>query len=85
MRIAVLADIHGNLLALEAVLADVAARGGADILVDLGDRVSGPLWPAQTLARLSDLPIVAVRGNHDRAPSMKRSRSALPTPSPTPR
>lgn len=35
MRIAVLADIHGNVLALDAVLADLARRGGADLTVNL--------------------------------------------------
>ncbi|TIW76192.1 MAG: metallophosphoesterase, partial [Mesorhizobium sp.] len=48
MRIAVLADIHGNLLALDAVLDDLNRRGGADVTVDLGDCVSGPLWPRET-------------------------------------
>ena len=67
MRIAVIADIHGNRPALDAVLADLAARGGAALVVDLGDGVSGPLWPAETLARLRDLDAVTVRGNHDRA------------------
>jgi len=66
MRIAVIADIHGNLPALEAVLADIEARGGADLLVDLGDRASGPLWPRETLDRLARVECVAVRGNHDR-------------------
>jgi predicted phosphodiesterase len=65
MRLAVLADIHGNALALDAVLAYLERRGGADIVVDLGDRVSGPLWPAETLARLAALAPVGVRGNHD--------------------
>ncbi|HXF24297.1 MAG TPA: metallophosphoesterase [Gemmatimonadaceae bacterium] len=36
MRIAVFADVHGNLLALEAVLADIASRS-PDITVNLGD------------------------------------------------
>ncbi len=67
MRLAVLADIHGNVLALDAVLADLERRGGADLVVDLGDRVSGPLWPAETLDRLEALAPLAVRGNHDRA------------------
>jgi predicted phosphodiesterase len=67
MRLAVLADIHGNRLALDAVLADLDRRGGADRLVDLGDRASGPLWPAETMERLAALAAVAVRGNHDRA------------------
>lgn len=66
MRLAVLSDVHGNLPALEAVLADLAGRGGADLVVDLGDRASGPLWPAETLDRLEVLGPLAVRGNHDR-------------------
>lgn len=65
MRLAVIADIHGNLAALEAVLADIAARG-ADLTIDLGDCVSGPLWPAETTARLGQLAFPTVRGNHDR-------------------
>jgi putative phosphoesterase len=66
MRIAVIADIHGNILALEAVLDDLRLRGGADIIVDLGDCVSGPLWPAETFTRLQALGAITVRGNHDR-------------------
>jgi predicted phosphodiesterase len=66
MRIAVLADIHGNVLALEAVLDDLRRRGGADLLVNLGDSVSGPLWPRETFARLEALNLPTVRGNHDR-------------------
>ncbi len=65
MRLAVIADIHGNLLALDAVLADIAARG-VDLTVNLGDCVSGPLWPAETAARLMALGLPTVRGNHDR-------------------
>jgi predicted phosphodiesterase len=66
MRIAVLADIHGNLLALEAVLADIAMQR-IDLAVNLGDCVSGPLWPRETFDRLRSLAIPCVRGNHDRA------------------
>ena len=66
MRIAVLADIHGNVLALEAVLADLARRGGADLIVNLGDCVSGPLWPRETVERLMEADWPTVRGNHDR-------------------
>ena len=65
MRLAVLADIHGNLPALEAVMADMATRR-VDRVVDLGDCVSGPLWPAETLARLRADGWDRVRGNHDR-------------------
>ena len=44
---AVLADIHGNLRALEAVRADIAGRS-PDVIVNLGDHISGPLQAAAT-------------------------------------
>jgi diadenosine tetraphosphatase ApaH/serine/threonine PP2A family protein phosphatase len=53
MRVAVLADIHGNLPALDAVLAEVEAAG-ADAIVLNGDMATGPM-PAQTLERLAGL------------------------------
>lgn len=65
MRLAVLADIHGNADALAAVLADLAGQG-ADAVVVLGDHFSGPLAAAETWALLADLPAEALRGNHDR-------------------
>ena len=65
MRIAIIADVHGNLPALEAVLADLERRG-ADLIVDLGDCACGPLWPRETMERLSRLDALTVRGNHDR-------------------
>jgi predicted phosphodiesterase len=65
MRLAVIADIHGNVAALEAVLADVRARG-VDAIVNLGDCVSGPLWPRETMDLLDTLALPTVRGNHDR-------------------
>ena len=65
MRIAVLADIHGNILALEAVLTDLPSRK-VDKLINLGDCVSGPLWPRETAELLMRLGWPTVRGNHDR-------------------
>jgi putative phosphoesterase len=65
MRIAVMSDIHGNLWALDAVLADVARRN-ADVTVNLGDILSGPLLPAETAARLMALGLPTIRGNHER-------------------
>ena len=66
MRVAVLADIHGNLPALDAVLRDVDSAG-VDVIVLNGDLADGPM-PAQTLDRLEELgPRAAwVRGNTDR-------------------
>jgi predicted phosphodiesterase len=66
MRVAVLADIHGNLPALDAVLRDVEACG-VDAIVLNGDLADGPM-PAQTLDRLEELGSRAmwVRGNTDR-------------------
>jgi predicted phosphodiesterase len=65
VNLAVIADIHGNLAALEAVLADIARRGVTRI-VNLGDCVSGPLWPRETCAFLMARGFPTVRGNHDR-------------------
>lgn len=65
MKLAVLSDIHGNLLALQAVLADVA-RQGVDQIVNLGDLLSGPLQPAETADLLMAQNLVTIRGNHER-------------------
>jgi predicted phosphodiesterase len=65
MRLAVVSDIHGNLPALDAVLADIAASG-ADLTVNLGDILSGPLWIAETAERLMALKLPTIRGNHER-------------------
>jgi predicted phosphodiesterase len=65
MRIAVIADIHGNLDALDAVLADIGRRN-VDLAVNLGDTVSGPLQPAETADRLIPLQFPTVSGNHER-------------------
>src|SRR3954468_1764912 len=65
MRFAVIADVHGNYLALEAVLADIRAQGISDI-VHLGDMASGPLDARRTMDTLMALDAVHVLGNHDR-------------------
>jgi putative phosphoesterase len=66
MRVAVLADIHGNLPALEAVLRDVE-EAGVDAVVLAGDIADGPM-PVQTLNVLERLGerAIWVRGNTDR-------------------
>lgn len=65
MRLAILSDIHGNVVALEAVLADLESRS-ADIVLNLGDCATGPLWPRETMELLGTLSAHSVRGNHDR-------------------
>lgn len=64
-RTAVLSDIHGNLAALEAVIADAGAMG-CDAFLNLGDSLSGPLWPAETADRLMALDWPTIAGNHER-------------------
>lgn len=69
MRVAVLCDVHGNLPALEAVLAEVTSLE-VDRIVCGGDLVFGP-FPRECLERLVDLDAVFVRGNADRVPANK--------------
>jgi predicted phosphodiesterase len=66
MRIAVLCDIHGNLPALQAVLAEVE-RSGVDLVVFGGDVAAGPM-PVETIDVLASYrgPARFVRGNADR-------------------
>ena len=66
MKLAVISDVHGNVLALEAVLADIAGLG-VDATINLGDHLSGPLWPSETAALLMAAALPSIRGNHDRA------------------
>ena len=63
MRALILSDIHGNLEALQAVL---AAAGPYDALWNLGDMVGYGGSPNQVLDLLRPLATLSVRGNHDR-------------------
>jgi len=65
MRFAAIADVHGNFLALEAVIADIRTQG-IDRIVNLGDMASGPLDGRRTMDMLMALDAVHVLGNHDR-------------------
>lgn len=65
MRFAAIADIHGNALALEAVLFDIE-RAGIKQTVNLGDVFSGPLDAAGTARLLEERDFPTLRGNHDR-------------------
>lgn len=80
MRVGVISDVHGNLVALEAVLADMPA---VDALVNAGDVVGYNPWPGACVdamrgdrsvlssplarERLPTEPVSTVKGNHDRA------------------
>ncbi len=76
---AVLADIHGNSLALEAVIAHARARG-IKRFCNLGDTFYGPLDPAGTWAVLKKLNMPTILGNQDRILLEGESnRSTTPT------
>lgn len=65
MRVAILSDIHGNAVALDAVLADLTSRGPFDQIVVAGDLVwSGPR-PREVVDRIQALRAAVIRGNTD--------------------
>ncbi|MBO0784132.1 MAG: metallophosphoesterase, partial [Ktedonobacteraceae bacterium] len=74
--VAILADIHGNLAALEAVLADLATQS-YDQLVIAGDLVMNGPHPAETLARIRALQAPTLFGETDRAVIEAHSDNAL--------
>ncbi|MDA1330314.1 MAG: metallophosphoesterase [Chloroflexi bacterium] len=67
MRVAMLSDIHGNSIALDAVLADIAVQGPIDEYWLLGDYAAIGFDPVGCLERVAVLPnAVFTRGNTDR-------------------
>ncbi len=66
MRLAILSDIHGNLTALQAVLADVAAHGPFDSVGVAGDLCEWGPQPRAVLERVRALNCPVVQGNTDR-------------------
>ena len=66
MIVAVIADIHGNMTAFDAVLADIATQGiGSERIVCLGDAIQGGPQPAEVVAALRELRCPVVMGNAD--------------------
>ena len=65
MKIAIISDIHGNLPALHAVLAQVD-REGVDQIINVGDTLGGPLESARTADLLMSRRIPMIAGNHER-------------------
>lgn len=65
MRYALISDIHANLHALDAVLADIDARGDVDAIYHLGDLVGYSAFPNEVIARLRERAIAGIAGNYD--------------------
>lgn len=65
MRYALISDIHANLPALEAVLADIDARPDVDAVYHLGDLVGYAPWPNEVVALIRSRAIGGVAGNYD--------------------
>lgn len=65
MRYAIISDIHANLAALDAVLADIDRRGDVDVIYHAGDLVGYSAEPNEVVARLRERAIAGVAGNYD--------------------
>ncbi len=65
MKYALISDIHGNLPALEAVLADIDRRGDVDAIYHLGDLVGYAPWPNEVVALIRERGIFGIAGNYD--------------------
>ena len=81
VRLAILADIHANVWALDAVLEHAKGRG-VDAFVNLGDTLYGPLKPHATYERLMhETVLVTIQGNQDRLiyEASERDLAHIPT------
>jgi len=65
MRYALISDIHANLPALEAVLADIDRRTDVDAIYHLGDLVGYAPWPNETVQVIRSRAIAGIAGNYD--------------------
>jgi predicted phosphodiesterase len=75
MRVALLADIHGNLAALEAVLADADAQG-AQAIIAAGDHLATGPRPVEVFTLLQERGAIMIRGNNDQdLVDMRRGRA----------
>ena len=64
MRIALLADIHGNIHALEAVITEIERLQPDQVVVD-GDLINAVPFSGPVIDRIRRLPWAVVRGNHE--------------------
>jgi predicted phosphodiesterase len=65
MQLALISDIHANLQALDAVLADIDARGDTHAIYHAGDLVGYSSSPNEVVARLQSRGIAGIAGNYD--------------------
>ena len=65
MRYALLSDVHANLEALDAVLADIDGRGDVDAIYHAGDLVGYSSSPNEVVARLRERGVQGIAGNYD--------------------
>lgn len=65
MHYALISDIHANLPALRAVLADIDARRDIDAIYHLGDLTGYAPWPNEVVALLRERAIPGISGNYD--------------------
>ncbi|MEJ7820000.1 MAG: metallophosphoesterase, partial [Rubrobacteraceae bacterium] len=65
MKYALISDIHSNLPALEAVLADIDAREDVSAVYHLGDLVGYAPWPNEVVALIRERRIPGIAGNYD--------------------
>lgn len=66
MRLAIIADIHGNYRALDAVLADIS-RNSVERIVSLGDNIGYGPEPEEVVRSLQGYRVLSVMGNHELA------------------
>lgn len=65
MKYALISDVHSNLPALEAVLADIDGRGDVRAIYHLGDLVGYAPWPDEVVALIRERRIPGIAGNYD--------------------
>lgn len=65
MKYALISDIHGNLPALESVLADIDDQEDVDAVYHLGDLVGYAPWPDEVVALIQERRIPGIAGNYD--------------------
>ncbi len=80
MRLAVLSDIHANLAALAAILADIETQGNIEQTVSTGNAIGLGPHPNEVLDLLRDRAVELVLGNYEDAVAFRRMSSGVDFP-----